>query len=248
MNFTFPLLILALLVPAWVAWSSRIEMGRFRAADSSQDLAATYRRWTRISFLAHFVTAAAALAVMGRLRAVLVFPAEFSATPLSGALLAGPGDSGFLGLSDIAIALVGGAAMGLAVVTAALILRQRRSPNLNARVLGEVERFIPATPQQRLWWAVLSINAGISEELFYRLLLPLLLILAGLGATASFVVSAAIFGLAHVYQGVRGVLTSVLVGLLLTALYLATHNLVLVMALHILIDLRLLLLSPRRSA
>ena len=138
--------------------------------------------------------------------------------------------------------------MGLAVVTAALILRQRRSPGLNARVLGEVERFIPATSQQRLWWAVLSVNAGVSEELFYRLLLPLLLILAGVGATASFVISAAIFGLAHVYQGVRGVLTSVAVGLLLTALYLATQNLPLVMALHILVDLRLLLLRRRQAA
>lgn len=197
-----------------------------------------------MSFLAHFVPASAVLILLRRTSAI-AFPTEFTTTPLSGTLLAGRDDAALLGLSDIAVALLLGATMGLTIVTLALVLRQRRSSTKDSYFLGEVNRFMPTSRDQRVWWAVLSLNAGVSEELYYRLLLPLLLTPLIANTLVAFTIGAAVFGIAHFYQGVRGVILTFLVGLLLGAFYLATENLILVMVVHVLIDLRLVLL--RRS-
>jgi membrane protease YdiL (CAAX protease family) len=64
------------------------------------------------------------------------------------------------------------------------------------------------------------------------------------------VVSSAVFGLAHAGQGVRGVLATAMVGLLLGGLFLASGSLLLPILLHTLIDLRALAVAhlARREA
>jgi membrane protease YdiL (CAAX protease family) len=54
-------------------------------------------------------------------------------------------------------------------------------------------------------------------------------------------VAAAGFGLAHAYQGVAGVLTTGVLGGVLAAVYLQTGSLLLPVVLHVVIDLRFLL-------
>jgi membrane protease YdiL (CAAX protease family) len=63
----------------------------------------------------------------------------------------------------------------------------------------------------------------------------------GLQGWALVAASAVIFGLAHVYQGIGGVLVTTLMGALLGVVYLATGSLLAAMAVHALMDLRLLL-------
>lgn len=62
--------------------------------------------------------------------------------------------------------------------------------------------------------------------------------------TAVLVVAAVTFGLAHWYQGPSGMAATALAGALLTGLYLGTGSLLLPMAVHVLVDLRALLLTP----
>jgi membrane protease YdiL (CAAX protease family) len=56
--------------------------------------------------------------------------------------------------------------------------------------------------------------------------------------------SVALFGLLHVYQGVAGVIGSLLIGTLLMAVFLSTGSILLAVTLHALIDLRSLVLIP----
>jgi membrane protease YdiL (CAAX protease family) len=102
------------------------------------------------------------------------------------------------------------------------------------------------TPTARRGWAGLSLSAGVTEELTYRGLLVLALSLAvpDLPHGAVVAVAAVLFGLAHWYQGWLGVLTTGVVGAAFTQLYLSTGSLLLPMVLHVLVDLRLLLVRP----
>ncbi|RDE04878.1 CPBP family intramembrane glutamic endopeptidase [Sphingomonas aracearum] len=92
--------------------------------------------------------------------------------------------------------------------------------------------------------AFLSLVAGVSEELFFRLVLPVLFALVGGGALAGFVVGTAAFALLHRYQGWRGMLATALVGIVLAVLYLASGQLWVAMAAHAAIDLNALVVRP----
>jgi uncharacterized protein len=60
-------------------------------------------------------------------------------------------------------------------------------------------------------------------------------------------VAAACFGLAHFYQGATGMIGTAFAGVLFTFLYVQSGSLLLPILMHILIDLRWVLLPARRS-
>lgn len=94
------------------------------------------------------------------------------------------------------------------------------------------------------WAAVLAVSAGVTEEAYFRLLLPLLTAQATGSAVAGFVGATLLFGAAHRYQGWRGVVATTLAGTALTVAYLATATLVAAMAFHAIGDLGHLVLRP----
>ena len=104
-------------------------------------------------------------------------------------------------------------------------------------------RFWPATGRRR-WTGLLSINAGLVEETFFRALLFITVFQTTGSVVAAMLISTVLFGLAHAYQGVAGVLTSGLLGFFFMVIYAATGALWLVILLHALIDLRGLVLLP----
>jgi membrane protease YdiL (CAAX protease family) len=57
-------------------------------------------------------------------------------------------------------------------------------------------------------------------------------------------VSSLIFGIAHIYQGMRGTIGSSVLGFIFALLFVMTGNLALPMLLHALIDARILLMIP----
>jgi membrane protease YdiL (CAAX protease family) len=64
-----------------------------------------------------------------------------------------------------------------------------------------------------LWWAAVAVSAGICEELVFRgWFLATLRSELGMGGLSLLIAAAAIFGLAHVYQGVSGVILTAVVG------------------------------------
>jgi membrane protease YdiL (CAAX protease family) len=118
------------------------------------------------------------------------------------------------------------------------------------RSLDEVSKLLPETQQERVWFAAVSITAGVCEEILCRgfmiryldgLALHLPLGLAVLLASA-------IFGINHIYQGKVGMLKTGVAGLAFGGLFLLTGNLVLPILLHIAVDLQaVFVLRPARA-
>lgn len=113
-------------------------------------------------------------------------------------------------------------------------LQQDEIEKLVARIAAL--KVAPRTPAELAVFLVLSLTAGVWEELLYRgFLIGYLEPRAGL--LAAVLLSSLIFGLGHVYQGRRGVLNTALVGLAFAGLYALTRSLWWLMLAHALIDM-----------
>ncbi len=97
---------------------------------------------------------------------------------------------------------------------------------------------LPKTYREKQWFTFVSATAGIGEEIVYRGFLmyhlmqqfsklPLLLIL---------LIASIIFGLAHSYQGLTGMLKTSLVGMVLGALYITSGSILPGIILHFIMD------------
>lgn len=107
---------------------------------------------------------------------------------------------------------------------------------------------LPVTNSERGWAAGVAVAAGVAEELVFRgLFLALGIGLCGLSPLPAAIFVSAVFGMAHVYQGVAGVLTTAVLGGVLAAVALTAESLLPAILLHVLIDLRSLLLVPARA-
>jgi len=122
--------------------------------------------------------------------------------------------------------------------------------SVSERVSAEPESFLarllPRTPAEKREFALLSLAAGIGEELAYRGYLLLALPLVGLPTWGGVMVSALAFGVLHSYQGGIGVLRTGVVGLLFSLPLLLTGSLIPSILAHTLVDLIAgLILGPR---
>jgi membrane protease YdiL (CAAX protease family) len=215
---------------AFTVWSGLVESPRryralveARAANRPDVARRFYQRSIQIQFA----------------RCVLVFTV----------LVADPGiDRADLGL----VAPVGGAAavwgvfvwivllLGLSTV----VLRRRA---LTGRTVPGQRLFDAIVPRagERPLAAGLALGAGVSEELLFRgLFLAAAVDLLRLPPGTALVVTSVGFGLMHLYQGWWGVLGTGLVGYLFGGLYLSSHSLLIPVLVHILVDLRAVLLVP----
>lgn len=122
------------------------------------------------------------------------------------------------------------AGLAIIVVFRSLALRTRTP---DSPVLREL---LPRTRTERRVFALLSLVAGVGEELAYRgYVIPMLAPLVGTGGAA--VVSSAVFGVVHGYQGALGVVRTGLMGGVLAWGFLASGSLWPAIAAHALIDL-----------
>jgi membrane protease YdiL (CAAX protease family) len=135
-----------------------------------------------------------------------------------------------------------GVGLGLIIVMP-MIVRQRRQAMLDPeaiealhRRLARLERMLPHTREELIMFSLLSITAGICEEVLYRgYLIWYLSHWVGLITAAA--LSAVIFGLGHAYQGGRGMLQTGAVGAFLAAVYLVTGSLLAPIVIHAFMDL-----------
>jgi membrane protease YdiL (CAAX protease family) len=145
-------------------------------------------------------------------------------------------------LMEVVIALF--VAVTLLPVVVVLLKKLKKQPRkyASADALKSMDYFFPATWTERRWWVFICITAGICEETLFRgfLLHYLHVVPWSLNLTLALIISSAIFGIHHLYQGLRGVLSSVVIGFLFGALFLLTGNLLLPMLLHAIMDLRML--------
>jgi membrane protease YdiL (CAAX protease family) len=140
--------------------------------------------------------------------------------------------------------------LGLLVLFGALLaLVLRMWPAARGRVLRPVAALLPVTAAERRSFVAVAITAGVAEEVVFRgFLLVYLTDIASVPVGPAMLASAALFGLAHAYQGLVGVLLTGLAGYWLAGLYVVTGSLLLPIVVHALVDLRLLLVLPPRPA
>ena len=153
-----------------------------------------------------------------------------------------PGEARWLPGSVVAglIAVIALTALLLPVV---LVMRKPSAAPKLARALDKLRFFLPATPRERLWWALLSITAGICEETLFRsfLLQYLRADPWRLGLTGAIALACLLFALGHLYQGIAAAIGTGLLAVLFFVLFLGSGSLLIPMLLHALADLRVLL-------
>jgi membrane protease YdiL (CAAX protease family) len=101
----------------------------------------------------------------------------------------------------------------------------------------EIHYLIPKTLTEKLTFVVLSVTAGICEELVFRGFLIAALRAATGSVVVAVIVSAAAFGAAHAHQNVTGGLRAALLGVVLTMPLLITGSLYPAIAAHAAVDL-----------
>jgi membrane protease YdiL (CAAX protease family) len=145
------------------------------------------------------------------------------------------------------VADVTSAAFALAISTSVLWLAGPKLVGRVRRMLLPLSEFLPGRAGERLTFAGVAVTAGICEEILYRGfgIAYLRWLDPGIGRTAVIAITAAAFGLAHLYQGPRNVLLTGLAGAILAALTVATGSLLPAIVIHSLIDLRVCFLPPR---
>jgi membrane protease YdiL (CAAX protease family) len=213
----------------------RREYSRFKRYRTTARRQRLYRKWVLESFLV-FGGSALVVTVLFWQHIPLFFD-EFSSLPSIvefGHLVS---DTGGL-IPGFAI----GATLTLIVGSVVGIYLARHSDEVPA--IGDIAALLPRNRAELRYGALLSVNAGIVEELLFRLAFPVLIFAVSGNAAIAIAASIALFGLLHIYQGIWGVVGSLVIGTLLMAVFLATGSILIAIVLHALIDLRSLVLIP----
>ncbi|MGA2904749.1 MAG: CPBP family intramembrane glutamic endopeptidase [Candidatus Korobacteraceae bacterium] len=146
-------------------------------------------------------------------------------------------------VAALLVVFVAGALLPVAIVIWKKITKRPRK-YASAEALKALSYVLPATWTERRWYAIVCITAGICEEILFRgfLLRYLHVFPWTLDLTLALLVSSGIFGLQHLYQGPAGAASTGVMGFLASLLFLLTGNLLLPIALHAVLDLRMLVI------
>ena len=147
-----------------------------------------------------------------------------------------------LASSDLASGLIVGGSIGLLVGIVALVFFGRNATEVPT--IGDIHALLPRNRAELKFGWALSINAGVVEELLFRLAMPVLIFAIFDNAAIAISVSLVVFGMLHAYQGIGGVIGSFLLGVILMAVFLGTGNIVWPIIVHAVFDLRSLVLIP----
>jgi membrane protease YdiL (CAAX protease family) len=141
-------------------------------------------------------------------------------------------------------AVVGGAA--IATLQWLNLRRVGRIPVESRGPLQSIgERILPQSAIELLPYLALAITAGLCEEFLYRGFAMAAFTQAGLGVGLVVVVSSALFGLAHSYQGRGGMVMTFVVGIVLGLIRIAYHSLVPAVFWHTAVDVVAGIAGPR---
>jgi membrane protease YdiL (CAAX protease family) len=214
----------------------RREYQRFKRYRTTLRRQRMFRKWLLESFVTFGALSLVVLAlawqhVGGLLDAVNAWPATVAAHAWSAA---NPG---------LAIGVPTALAVAFIVLTVLGIRATKRSDD-GLQSIGDIQSMLPRNRQELSLTAVMSVNAGVVEELLFRLALPALVFGATGNAVVAIVAPLLLFGVLHAYQGAAGVIGTAIVGGIMMAIYLWTGSIVWPIVLHALFDLRTLVLLP----
>ncbi|MET4780784.1 type II CAAX endopeptidase family protein [Glaciihabitans sp. UYNi722] len=225
--------LLALLVARAVR-KDRRDYQRFKRFEVTADRQKMFRKWLIDAFVAFGGSSIVILVLVWRFIPRLL--AAVCEWPIGRWFVGVVGTSG----------LIPGIALGLAIAivlgTVAVVYAVRKTDDVPT--IGDIGAILPRNRAELGYGAALSINAGLVEELLFRLAVPALIYGVFGNALVAVVASIVLFGGLHVYQGVWGIVGSMAIGALLMILYLTTGSILVAMIAHALIDLRSLVLIP----
>ncbi len=128
-------------------------------------------------------------------------------------------------------------------------LNLRRVGRLPVKARGRfqaiAERILPQSTVELLPYLALATTAGICEEFLYRGFAMVALARTGLAIWAVVLFSSVLFGLAHLYQGRTGLVSTLIVGTILGIARIAYHSLVPAIFWHTALDIVAGVAGPR---
>jgi membrane protease YdiL (CAAX protease family) len=151
-----------------------------------------------------------------------------------------PSDMFGIRFGEMANGLIMGAAIALLLSLIILPLLAKSGKNV---VVGDIESLLPHTKNEKLWFILVALSAGICEEIIFRGYGLRLFESIGFNGSPLLIVTAVVFGLVHIYQGFVGVIMTAITGAFLTLIYIQTGSLWWSILAHIFIDLRVLLIA-----
>lgn len=212
----------------------RRDFARFKRLRSTLARQKTYRRWvTEAAISLGGLSVATILGAWPQHPVILAAAQEWAPIAAVRAFLAEP--------YGIPVALAVAALVLVALVVPVLLVRHSVE---EAPTIGDIRALLPRTRGELPYGAALSLNAGVFEELLFRLGLPSLIFAVTGNVLVAFVAATLLFGMLHAYQGPLGVVFSIVLGAVFVGLYLVTGWILVPIVLHALIDLRSMVLIP----
>jgi uncharacterized protein len=139
--------------------------------------------------------------------------------------------------------------LGAALIVTLQWLNLRRMGRSTSPLRGPLqalaERILPQSTTELIPFFALAVTAGLCEEFLYRGFAMAVLTRSGLPTFAVVILSSILFGMAHLYQGRSGFVSTTLLGILLGVSRAALGSLVPVVAWHMGVDVVAGVAGPR---
>ena len=243
---TLALLALLLVVLGLLAWRAvtrgRGPYRRFKKLTSTRARRRVYARWLLESVLVMGgLTSAVLLAAWAYVPLVLRSTQEWAPIAMLRDFLGTP--------PGVIVSVVVLVVVAAALIAPVLLLRGGvegvEGVGLDGiPAVGDIRALLPRERGELKYGLGLGLQAGLFEELLFRLAMPALLFgIVGNGPLA-FGLACLVFGMLHLYQGASGILVSTVLGVVFAALYVVSGSIVAPIVLHALVDLRSLVLIP----
>lgn len=110
--------------------------------------------------------------------------------------------------------------------------------------MKDVYYYLPKTKREFDWFIILSISAGICEEIIFRLFIFEFL-KGNANLLIAFVLTNIIFAITHIGSGKQNIINAFILGLLFSAIYYFSENIWIAVYLHIAIDINGCILGYR---
>ena len=213
----------------------RLEYRKFKRFRTTAKRQAMFRKWLLDAFVS-----------FGAITAVILILAGAYVAPFIAEIGAWPGIRDLRGLIDANVGIAIGAVVGLSITLIVLTILGVRAAREEQDIptLGDIASMLPRNRQELRLGALLSINAGVLEELLFRLALPTLIFGASGSALAAVIGSILFFGVLHLYQGAPGIIGTSIIGAIFMFIFAVSGMIWIPIVLHAIFDLRSLVLIP----
>jgi membrane protease YdiL (CAAX protease family) len=121
----------------------------------------------------------------------------------------------------------------------------RSASPLRGPIQALAERILPQSPMELIPFLALALTAGICEEFLYRGFAMASISRAGLPSAVVILLSSVFFGLAHLYQGRAGFVSTMVLGILFGISRAALNSLLPVIVWHVGVDVVAGIAGPR---